>query len=299
MRSALVSLVIAGCLALQALPAAAQASSQPVLDRIRASGRIMLAHRESSVPFSFVNHGRPMGYAIDLCLRAADAVRRSLGLQRLDIGFVPVTSESRLAAIVGGQADLECGSTTNNAERRQQVAFAIPYYITGARYLVRSDSPITELAQFENRKLVSTKGSTALRAVTRANDERLLRIKILEASDHAHALEMVAKGDADGFAMDDVLLFGLLATHAHPERFKVVGKFLNIEPLAIMLSKDDPALKRIVDDELKRIIRSREAHDIYERWFARPIPPHHTALNLPMPYLLKDLWKYPTDVMWF
>jgi len=299
MQSVLVSLAVAGCLALQAWPAAAQASAQPVLDRIRASGRITLAHRESSIPFSYVDNGKPVGYSIDLCLRAVEAVKRSLGLKRLDINYLPVTSENRLATIATGRADLECGSTTNNAERRNLVAFTVPDYIGGARYLVRTDSPVAELPQFEGRKLVSTKGSTALQAVRHANDERLLRIKILEANDHAQALEWVERGEADGFAMDDVLLFGLLAAHPHPERFKVVGKLLTVEPLAIVLSKDDPAFKRIVDGELKRIIRSREAHEIYERWFTRPIPPHHAALNMPMSYLLKDLWKYPTDDMWF
>jgi ABC-type amino acid transport substrate-binding protein len=294
MQRFLAPLALACTLMLPTSPA--QAEAEPVLSRIRNSGLITLAHRESSVPFSYLDgKGKPVGYAIDLCVRLADGVKKALGLKQLAIAYLPVTAESRIDAIVTGKADLECGSTTNNAERRKIVAFTVPHYIAGARYLVRSDSPVSELAQFEGRKLVSTKASTSLKEIRSKNQDRLLHITLLEASDHAHAVEMVAKGEADGFAMDDVLLYGLIASRPDHERFKVVGKFLTIEPLAIMLSKDDPAFKRIVDEEMKRLIRSGEAQAIYERWFAKPIPPQHIALNMPMPYLLKDFWKYPTD----
>jgi glutamate/aspartate transport system substrate-binding protein len=267
-----------------------------VLDRIKARGKIVLAHRESSVPFSYVSADRkPMGYAVDLCLRVAEAVRKNLQLKVLPVEYLLVTPADRIAAVVEGRADMECGSTTNNAERRQKVAFTVPHYITGARFMVRADSDVDQLAGFEGKKLVSTKGTTPLKAIDAANRDRLLRIQILEAPDHARAREMVERGEADGFAMDDVLLYGLIAGSADPGKLKVVGKFLTIEPLSIMLPKDDPAFKRIVDDEMKRLIATHEAHAIYDRWFMRAIPPKNTALNLPMNYLLKDFWKYPTD----
>ena len=271
-------------------------SAGPVLDRIKARGKIVLAHRESSVPFSYIGADRkPLGYAVDLCLRVAEAVRKNLQLKVLPVEFLLVTPSDRIAAVAEGRADMECGSTTNNAERRQKVAFTVPHYITGARFMVRADSDIDALSGFEDKKLVSTKGTTPLKAISAANRDRLLRINILEAPDHARAREMVERGEADGFAMDDVLLYGLIAGSADPSKLKVVGKFLTIEPLSIMLPKDDPAFKRIVDDEMKRLIATREAHALYERWFMRPIPPKNTSLNLPMNYLLKDFWKYPTD----
>ena len=274
----------------------ASASAGPVLDRIKARGKIVLAHRESSVPFSYIDPDRkPLGYAVDLCLRVAEAVRKNLQLKALPVEYLLVTPADRIAAVAEGRADMECGSTTNNAERRQKVAFTVPHYITGARFMVRADSDVDQLAGFEGKKLVSTKGTTPLKAIDAANRDRLLRIQILEAPDHARAREMVERGEADGFAMDDVLLYGLIAGSADPGKLKVVGKFLTIEPLSIMLPKDDPAFKRIVDDEMKRLIATREAHAIYDRWFMRPIPPKNTALNLPMNYLLKDFWKYPTD----
>ena len=281
-------------LALAAAATAAQAG--PVLDRIKQSGEIVIAHRESSIPFSYLDADKkPVGYAIDLCLRVAEVVKKKVGVPNLKVEYLMVTPATRIATVADGKADLECGSTTNNADRRQKVAFTIPHYISGARYMVRADSPIAELPQFEGNKLVSTKGTTPLKAVDQANRERLLRIDILEAPDHAKAVEMVEKGEADGFAMDDVLLFGLIAGRPDPGKLKVVGKFLTIEPYGIMMSKDDPEFKKLVDDEMRRLITSREAYAMYERWFLKAIPPKNTSLNLPMNYLLKDFWRYPTD----
>ena len=271
------------------------ASAGPVLDEIRNKGRIVIAHRESSVPFSFVDGGKPVGYAVDLCKRVAEAVRTKLGLKTLAVEFVKVTPADRIPVIVERRADLECGSTTNNAERRQKVAFTVAHYVTGARYLVRADSEIGDLQGFQGKKLVSTTGTTPLKAIVQANKERLLGITVVEAPDHARAVEMVEKGEVDGFAMDDVLLYGLRAARPDPGKLKVVGKFLTVEALAIMLSKDDPEFKQIVDDEMKRLVASREAYSLYDRWFTQPIPPKNAALNIPMTYLLKDLWKYPTD----
>jgi glutamate/aspartate transport system substrate-binding protein len=276
--------------------AASPAVAGPVIDRIEHTGRIVIAHRESSVPLSYLDaHHKPVGYAVDLCLKIAEAVKQKLNLPKLDIAYVMVDGATRIPTIESGKADLECGSTTNNAERRQHVAFTIPHYITGARYLVRSDSQLAELNDFDHKKLAITKGTTPLKAIDQANRERLLGINIVVAPDHEKAVEMVAKGEVDGFAMDDVLLYGLRSAQPNPSSLKVVGKFLTIEPLAIMLSKDDPEFKRIVDDEMKHLIYSREAYAIYDKWFTRPIPPRNVSLDMPMNYLLKDFWKYPTD----
>lgn len=284
--------VLAAAMMLAGAPAAAG----PVLECIKARAKIVVAHRESSVPFVYLDADRKaIGYAVELCGRLAEAVRKSLQLKALPIEYLLVTPGDRIAAVAEGRADLQCGSTTNNAKRRQKVAFTVPHYIAGARFMVRADSTVDTLAGFAGKKLVSTKGTTPLKAIDAANRDRLMGIHILEAPDHARAREMVERGEADGFAMDDVLLYGLIAGSADPSRLKVVGKFLTIEPLAIMLSKDDVAFKLVVDEEMKRLIATREAHAIFERWFMRPIPPKNTALNLPMNYLLKDFWKYPTD----
>jgi len=278
--------------------AAADAEPHPVLDRIRSSGKIVLAHRESSLPFSYYDaNKKPVGYALDLCKDVAEAVRKHLGMKTIEIEYLPITTSTRIDAIVTGKADLECGATTNNAERRQKVAFTIPHYITGTRFAVRADSPIAELNQFEHHVLVSTAGSTPFKSVDQANKDRLLGIDVKPVKDNAEAMKMLADKTADGFAMDDVQLYGLIAESANPAQFKVVGKFITIEPLAIMMSKDDAAFKKVVDDEMRHLIRSGEGEKIYNRWFMSPIPPKNAAMNLPMSYLLRDSWKYPSDVV--
>lgn len=200
-------LVALGCL----LAASVQAAT--VLERVSAGGKLVIAHRESSVPFSYVDSqsGKPVGYAVDLCLRLADVVRKKTGKKDMEVEFVAVTPANRITMIEQGKADMECGSTTNNAERRQQVAFTIPHFITGARLLVKSASAIDKVEDLNGKKLVSTKGTTPLKAADQANRERLMGITIVEAPDHAKAVDMVEKGEADAFVMDDVLLYGLAA----------------------------------------------------------------------------------------
>ena len=267
-----------------------------VLDRIRQAGTIVLAHRESSVPFSYVGpDGQPMGYALDLCTHLAEAVRKQLVLPALARRYVTITPANRIQTIAQGQADLECGSTTNTAERREQVSFTVPHYITGARYLVRTDSRIDKLEDFEGKRIVSIPGTAPMKAIVRANAERLLRITVIEAPDLDAATAMVERKQADGFVMDDVVLYGQRAKSRQPQALQVVGKFLTIDPLAIMLPKGDTEFKKLVDGEMRRLIYSGEARAIYERWFVQPIPPKNESLNLPMSYLLKDFWKYPTD----
>jgi glutamate/aspartate transport system substrate-binding protein len=282
---------------LAVLCCASVASAQGVLERVSAGGKLVIAHRESSVPFSYIDtqSGKPVGYAMDLCLRMADVVRKKTGKKDMQVEFVAVTPANRITVIEQGKADMECGSTTNNAERRQKVAFTVPHFITGARLLVKSSSAVDRVEELNGKKLVSTKGTTPLKAADQANRERLMGITILEAPDHAKAVEMVEKGEADAFVMDDVLLYGLAAGRPDPKALKVVGRFMTTEPLAIMLPKNDPEFKKLVDEEMRRLINSRDIYPIYEKWFAKPIPPNNTVLNLPVSYLLRDFWKYPTD----
>ena len=280
------------CMGLAAPPAWAG----PVLDHIKQSGRLVIGNRDASVPFSYLDENRkPIGYAIDLCLKIAEAVRSKLGLSHLAIEYVTLTSATRIAAVAEGKVDLECESTTNNAERRQKVAFAMPHYITGARYLVRADSPIRDLSDFVGRTVASTVGTTPLKAITAASRERSLGIRIIEVPDHVRGVEMVERGEADGFVMDEVLLVGLISSRPKPDQLKVVGRFLTTEALGIMFPKTDPELKQIVDGEMKHLIFSREASAIHDRWFLQPIPPNGRSLNLRMNYLLKDFWKFPSD----
>ncbi len=271
-----------------------------VVDRLQNGGKITIAHRESSVPFSYLDADKnPVGYAVDLCVKIAEAVAKKVKAKEAGVNFLMVSPANRISTIEAGKADMECGSTTNNAERRQKVAFTVSHFITGARMLVRADSRAERIEDLVGKKLVSTKGTTPLKAVEAANRERLLGLTIMEAPDHAKAIDMLEKGEADAFVMDDVLLYGLAAGRPNPKALKVVGKFLTTEPLAIMLPKNDPEFKKLVDSEMKRLISSREIYAIYDKWFTKPIPPNNAVLNLPPSYLLRDFWKYPTDVVPF
>jgi glutamate/aspartate transport system substrate-binding protein len=277
---------------------ASLAQAGPLLDKVKSEGRLTIAHRDASIPFSYLDaDGKPIGYALDICRQMAKAIQQSLGLSQLPLDFVQVTSANRIETVEKQQALLECGSTTNNASRREKVQFAIPHYIAGARLLVKADSPIDSIDSPALLRLVSTKGSTPVNAVRRIARDKGLKFTISEAEGHLQALEMVERGEADAFAMDDVLLYGLAATRPNPNALKVVGRFITIEPLAIMYPKGDEAFGKIIDDEMRRLIRSGELDAIYATWFQRVIPPKGVVLNLPPSYLLRDLWKFPSANM--
>ena len=283
---------IAACLYV----AASCAQAGDTLSRIRDTQTLTIAHREASVPFSYLDgNKKPIGYAVDLCLKLADAVRRELKLQHLNIRYLPVTPSTRIAAIIDGQADLECGSTTNNAERRKQVAFTIPHFVAAARMVVRADSGITNWSDLRDKRVVTTKGTTTVKLLNDRDKVRSLGLKLIEGRDHAESFSMVEKGEAEAFPMDDVLLFGLRANAQNPNGFVVVGDALSAEPYAIMLRKDDAPFKTLIDREMGRVINEGEIYKLYDKWFKSPIPPRGMNMNMPMGHLLRDILRFPTD----
>lgn len=282
------------CLGVLAAPTGAHAQDR-TLDRIRQTGVFTIAHREASIPFSYLDGDTPRGYAVELCQRIAERVRAELKLPQLRTAYVMVTSASRLATVAEGKADIECGSTTNNAERRRQVAFTVPHFISSSRLLVRKGEGIRELNDLRGKRIVSTKGTTILAVVRRLDAERQIKATLIEAKEHADSLRMVVSREADAFAMDDVLLYGLRAVHTTPDELEVVGKPMTIEPYAMVLARDSVAFKTMVDAEMRRLILSREIYAIYDKWFTQPIPPKGINLRLPVPFLLRDSFKFPTD----
>lgn len=266
-----------------------------VLERVAQEGTLTLGYRESSPPFSYVADGQPpQGYSIDLCLRVVDAVRREVR-REVRVRYRPVTSADRIEAVAQGRVDLECGTTTSTAERRRHVAFTIPTFIAATRLLVRTDSGIGNLTQLAGRTVVTTAGTTAEKLFLKLNAERTLRAHLITARDHAESFALLEAGKADAFIMDDVLLSSLRAASAQPERYAILRDMLNVEPLAIMLPRDDPGFKKLVDREVTQLIVEREIDGLYRRWFESPIPPAGVNLRLPMSYLLRDSFKAPTD----
>lgn len=278
------------CLA--ALPAAQAAE----LEKIKAAGRITVAHRDSSIPFSYLDaNGKPIGYAMDLCAKVVEAIRVQLQMPSLPVDYLAVTAASRIPSIVESKASLECGSTTNNAERRKQVDFTIPHYIASVRLLVPASSGIKTVEDLSNKSVASTQGTTSLNELTRINSERVLKMQIMPVKNHQDGFSAVATGKVQAFVMDDVLLSGLRAQSKEPAKYAVLGKPMTVEPYAIMLPKGDEAFKKVVNQEMLRIIRSGELQALYTKWFQKPIAPNGINLELPMPYLLRESLRFPTD----
>ena len=267
------------------------------LARIKETQTLTIAHRESSVPFSYIPEGskQATGYSVDICLRIADAIKKELKIPNLKVIYLPVSSNNRIQVIAEGKADIECGSTTNNAERRKQVAFTIPHFFSTTRMIVRADSGIRNWIDLKDKKVVTTRGTTTVKLLTERDRVRSLNVRMLEGNDHAESFSMVEKFQADAFAMDDVLLFGFRANSKDPEKYAVVGEPLSMEPYSMMLAKDDRAFKELVDKEISKMMTEGEINKLYDKWFKKPIPPKNSVLNMPMSYLLRDTIRFPTD----
>jgi glutamate/aspartate transport system substrate-binding protein len=283
-------------LAALVLSQAAQAQVPPTLDKVKASGSITVAYRESSIPFSYLgSDAKPVGFGWEICGKVVEQVKRATGRADLQVATQAVTSQNRIPLLQNGTIDIECGSTTNNSDRGKQVAFAINYFYTGTRLLVKSDSPVKSLADLKGKKVVSTTGTTNYQVLRKANADQKLDFELLGAKDHAESALMVETGRADAFGMDDILLYGLRASAQNPASLAVVGEALQVEPYAIMVRKDDPAFKKLVDDTLTGLIRSGEFESLYKKWFQSPIPPKGINLNAPMSKELVDNLKALSD----
>lgn len=268
-----------------------------VLTKIHDSKTITIGYRDAVFPFSFLDQDKkPNGYAIDLCLKISDAIKRHLKLSQINIVYVPVTSTNRVTLIETGKIDLECGSTTNTAERRKRVAFTIPHFIAATRMLVKADSGIKNWSDLRNKKVVVTKGATNLHPLNGRARILSLNLTVLEEPDHNASFAMLDSRAADAFVLDDVLLYGLRALAKTPSNYSVVGDSLTTESYAIMLTKGDPAFKAVVDREMGRIIQDGNINQLYAKWFLNPVPARNNVnLNMPMSHLFKDSLQFPSD----
>jgi glutamate/aspartate transport system substrate-binding protein len=267
-----------------------KAAPEPVgtLKHIKDSGAITIGVREASVPFSYIDaQKQPQGYSIDLCLKVADAVKTELRMPRLDVRFLPVTSGNRIAMVKDGKVDLECGSTTNTRDRQKDVAFAYTTFVAGIKMLAKKASNISSVEDLRGKTVVVTKGTTSEKMLKQLNDDRVLKLTILETTDHNESFAAVADGRAVAFPMDDILLYGLISKATKPDDFAVVGRYLSVEPYGIMLRKDDQPFERIVDKTLNELFQSGEVRRIYARWFST------NQLTVPMNQYLKEAFVIP------
>lgn len=286
-------------LLLASLSLAGTANAQELtgtLKKIKESGTITLGVRDSSIPFSYLDDKQSyQGYSIDLCLKTVVAIQKHLGLSALKTVLNPVTSATRIPLMANGTIDLECGSTTNNLERQKQVAFGPTMFVTATRLLAKKSSNIKSMADLKGKTLVSSAGTANLKQVTIMNNEQNMGITIVSAKDHAESFLMVETGRAAAFAMDDILLAGLAANSKNPNDYDISKEPLSVEPYGVMMRKDDPAFKKVVDAALTQLYTSGDVVKIYNKWFMSPIPPKGVNLNFPLTPQLKYVYAHPTD----
>jgi glutamate/aspartate transport system substrate-binding protein len=273
-----------------AAPSAAPMPARAIdtLQRIRDTGAMPIGIRDASFPFSFIDQGKgPHGYTIDICLEIADAIKNALALPRLEVRYIPVSPANRVAALQDGKIDLECGSTSNTRELQKEVTFAYTTFVAGIKLLARKSSQISGIDDLRGRTIVVTRGTASEKLMQDINAERLLKMNIVVVADHDESFRAVDQGGAVAFPMDDVLLYSLIAKAKRPDDFAVVGKYLSVEPYAIMMRKGEAQLETIVDRALSQLFASGEIRRLYDKWFAT------RELTVPLNPLLKEAFAMP------
>jgi glutamate/aspartate transport system substrate-binding protein len=284
-------LVSAFAVALTTLAAGVQAQANDTLAKIKSSGKVVMGVRESSAPLSYtLGDGKYTGYHVELCQNILKSIASGATVE-----YTPVTSANRIPLVQNGTVDIECGSTTNNATRQKDVSFALTTYVTEVRTAVKTTTKIKSIADLEGKTVATTTGTTSVALLRKHKRGADVKFNEVYGKDHADSFLLLESGRADAFVMDDNILAGLIAGSKNPKDFTIVGETLNIEPIAIMVRKDDPAFKKAVDDYIRAAIKSGELNKLYTKWFLAPIPPKNTSVNLAMGSVLKDLMKNPSD----
>ena len=275
---------------------AAQAQTNDTLKKIKDSGAVTMGVRESSGALSYtLGDGKYAGFHVEICQRVLGDVQKSLGLAKLEIKYQPVTSQNRIPLVQNGTVDIECGSTTNNATRQKDVSFAVTTYVEEVRIAVKANSGITSIAQLKDRNVATTTGTTSVQLLRKHERAAGIDFKEVFGKDHADSFLLLESGRADAFVMDGQILAGNIAKAKNPADFRIVGEVLSVEPIAIMIRKDDPAFKKAVDDSITAMMKSGEIAKLYDKWFMQPIAPSNTKVGLPLSDATKAAWASPND----
>ncbi|WP_156226381.1 amino acid ABC transporter substrate-binding protein [Herbaspirillum chlorophenolicum] len=291
-RCAKLMMAVLACLCLAPL----FAHAENTLDKIRRTNTMVIAFPAGHFPFAEADgDGKAIGYSIEICQRIADAVRREARLPQLQLKFLQVDTDGRFEAISSGSADIECGSTTSNASRRSRFDFTIPHFYTTTRMMVRKDSGIRSWLDMRGKRVVTLRGSSILPYVKARDASGVLDMRWVEATRDADAVAMVVDGRVDAYADDDVLLYSYRTEIKNPEALEIVGEALSVDPYAMMMRKDDRAFKALVDREMVRMISDGDINGMYNRWFMQPAGGRKKALDLPMGYVLRDSFRFPSD----
>jgi glutamate/aspartate transport system substrate-binding protein len=290
------SALLAACLS--AATAAAQGSSEglsPTLAAIKAAHVVRLGYRESSPPFSFLDQAsRPIGYSLELCEAIVEEIGAEVDEPGLRIDYVKVTSDDRIPAVVQGKIDLECGSTTANAERGKQVAFSPLMFVAGTKLMVPKASGVSSVTDLKGKTVVVTKGTTNEQAMHNADKRFSLGLNIVTSPDHEQSYQMLVDGNADAFATDDILLYGLIARHKSQDKFRVTGDYLSYDPYGIMFRKGEPQLAAVVERAFRKLGSNHDLIPLYNKWFVSRLPTGE-RLNVPISPQLEEAFNVLDD----
>jgi ABC-type amino acid transport substrate-binding protein len=296
MRAPRFSGAVRACWLVSALLFSCAAEAVGTLEKIAEAGFISLGYRSASMPFSYVDGDRrPIGYAIDICLKMVEAIRRELERPDVNIKFVEVNSATNVALLNSGEIDLECGSSAITEEQLKLVAFSIPTFISTLRMIVRESSGIKSISNLAGKTVVTTKGTSSERVFSELNQLRVLGANLILAKSHVDAFSLLDTGNADAFVMDDVLIYSFRASAKDPAKFAISRDLLSHKAIALMMRREDPAFKAVIDGELTSLIIHGEFKTIYHKWFESPIPPSHLVINLPPSHMMKEHFKAPGE----
>ena len=280
---------------LAALTSGVYAQATDTIAKVKASGEVTMGVRDSSGALSYtLGDGKYVGYHNEICQRILANLEKSVG-KKLTVKYLSVTSQNRIPLIQNGTVDIECGSTTNNATRQKDVAFALTTFVEEVRIAVKANSGITGIAQLNGKNVATTTGTTSVQTLRKNERASGIDFKEVYGKDHADSFLLLESGRADAFVMDGSILAGNIATAKNPADFKIVGEVLSVEPIAIMMRKDDPAFKKLADDTIRELAKSGEIAKIYDKWFVQAIPPMNTKVGLPASDSIKAAWATPND----
>ena len=288
---------VLGLLAVGIATAASAQDLTGTLKKIKDTGSITIGYRESSIPFSYLDDKQqPIGYAMDLCMKVVDAVKADLKMPNLKLNLQPVTSSNRIPLLQNGTIDMECGSTTNSVARQQQVSFGPTYFVINVSAAVKKSSGVKTLADLNGKTISTTSGTTAVPLLKQYEKTKSADIKEIYGKDHAESFLLLTQDRVAAFVMDDILLAGQIANAASPGDYMILkDESLRTEPYSMMIRKDDPQFKALVDKTIGGVMKSGEINKIYAKWFTSPIPPKNINMNFPETPAIKEAFKNPND----
>ena len=273
---------------------AAHAQETGTLKKIKDSGTITLGARESSGALAYtLGDGKYVGFHTEMSEKIAADLQKQLKMPKLDVKFQPVTSQNRIPLVQNGTVDLECGSTTNNAARQKDVAFAMTTYVEEGRIVVKAASPIKGIADLNGKTVATTTGTTSVQTLRKNKRAANMDFKEVYGKDHADSFLLLESGRADAFVMDGQILAGLVSKSKNPADYKILGEVLSVEPISCMMRKDDPAFQKAVDTSIQAMVKSGDLAKMYDKWFVQPIPPSNTKVGLPLSDATKQAWMSP------